>query len=311
MQIELHPLCTLFPRMSGAEFDALKADIVANGLSQPIVLHDGLILDGGNRYHACVDAGVAPSFVEFDGANLVSFVLSANMHRRHLSPGQQAAIVASAQDWSRANSHGGSRQSDQGATLHLDSAASRAAQSGASLRTQKMADSVAKKSPELAKQVAHGEISLPKAVEQLTPRTPAQSAVTGDAPDFGVLLAASTAGAPTAASVSLDDLGADDSLDPMEQLRESEARVEKLQNQVDELTARVRLLSQSDVAAKLIEIESDRDGYRNLSAAHFEKWTKANTDAIKYKKLLDKLCKTAGVEKHGDLFGAITPTVRG
>ena len=170
MSHELHPLCTLFPRVSGAEFDALVADIKANGLMQPIVLHDGMILDGGNRYRACLEAGVEPAFAEFAGENIVSFVLSVNLHRRHLSPGQQAAIVASAQDWAVAHARGGDRRSDQSATLHFDSAKKRAAESGASVRTQKMADKVAKADPELAKQVAHGEISLPKAIEKIDPK---------------------------------------------------------------------------------------------------------------------------------------------
>jgi ParB-like chromosome segregation protein Spo0J len=167
MSYELHPLCTLFPRVDGAEFDALVADVKANGLRQPIVLHDGMILDGGNRYRACVEAGVKPTFVKFDGDNLVSFVLSANLHRRHLSTGQQAAIVASAQDWAKAQRHGGDRKSEQSATLHLDSVAKRAAESGASVRTQKMADKVVKADPALAKRVAHGDVSLPKAVAKV------------------------------------------------------------------------------------------------------------------------------------------------
>jgi len=52
--------------------------------------------------------------------------------------------------------------------LHFDSVEKRAAESGASIRTQKMADKVAKASPDLAKQVAHGEISLPAAVKQVS-----------------------------------------------------------------------------------------------------------------------------------------------
>ncbi len=167
-RLELHPLCTLFPRLSGAEFDALVADIRANGLQQPITVHEGMVLDGGNRYAACLEAGVEPIVQAFDGDDAVSFVLSANLHRRHLSPGQQAAIVASAQDWAVAHGRGGDRRGDQSATLHFDSAQKRAAESGASLRTQKMADKVAKADPELAKQVAHGVVSLPKAVEQIT-----------------------------------------------------------------------------------------------------------------------------------------------
>jgi len=170
--IELHPLCTLFPRLSGNEFESLCADIRENGLRSPIVMHDGMILDGGNRYRACIEAGVDPVFEKFNGGNLVSFVLSVNLHRRHMTPGQQAAIVASAQDWSKAHERGGDRKSDQSATLHFDTSADRAAQSGASLRTQKNADKVAKADPELAKQVAHGKISLPKAIKSITPKKP-------------------------------------------------------------------------------------------------------------------------------------------
>ena len=167
MTYELHPLCTLFPRVEGVEFDALVSDIRANGLRQPIVLHGGMILDGGNRYRACQKAGVEPEFIDFDGDNIVSFVLSANLHRRHLSAGQQAAIVASAQDWAKAQTHGGSRRGGQAATLPVETVAGRAAQSGASERTQRMADKVAKANPDLAKRVAHGEVSLPKAVQQV------------------------------------------------------------------------------------------------------------------------------------------------
>lgn len=146
---------------------ALTADIKANGLRQPITLLDGMILDGGNRYRACLQAGVTPEFVQFVGGNIVSFVLSSNLHRRHMSVGQQAAIVASAQDWSKAQPHGGDRKSDQSAQVHLDTAPKRAAESGASVRTQKKADKVAKANPALAVKVGHGEVSLQAAVDQV------------------------------------------------------------------------------------------------------------------------------------------------
>ena len=167
MNYQLHPLCTLFPRMVGAEFDALCSDIKANGLRSPVVIHDGMILDGGNRYRACLEVGIAPDVVEFDGSNIVSFVLSANLHRRHMTPGQQAAIVASAQDWNKAQSVGNPKLTQKCNVAPLETVADRAAESGSSIRTQKMADKVAKANPELAKQVAHGNISLPKAVAQV------------------------------------------------------------------------------------------------------------------------------------------------
>lgn len=167
MNYELHPLCTLFPRLAEAEFAVLVEDIKENGLREPITLHEGMILDGGNRYRACIEAGVEPEFKEYSGDSIVAYVLSSNLHRRHLSPGQQAAIVASAQDWAKAQTVGNPQLRN---VAQLDTAANRAATSGASHRTQQMADAVAKKSPELAKQVAHGEISLPKALKQISPQ---------------------------------------------------------------------------------------------------------------------------------------------
>lgn len=180
MNYELHPLCTLFPRVTGAEFTALCDDIRANGLRHPIVLHDGMILDGGNRYRACLEVAVEPKFIQHAGGGIVSFVLSANLHRRHLSAGQQAAIVASAQDWAQAQGRGGvgvNQHTSKAATLPVsskDTVADRAAQSGASERTQRMADQVAKADPALARQVAHGEVSLPAAAKQVAKAKPAR-----------------------------------------------------------------------------------------------------------------------------------------
>lgn len=47
------------------------------------------------------------------------------------------AIVASAQDWAKAQPHGGDRRSAQVATLPLETISDRASQSGASERTQR------------------------------------------------------------------------------------------------------------------------------------------------------------------------------
>lgn len=189
----LHPLCELFPRMDGADFEALKADIRANGLHQPIVFYEGQILDGGNRYRACVELDITPAAIEYAGTDPLGFVFSANARRRHLTPGQYAAIVASAQNWELAQARGGdgsNQHSSKAATLPvcsnqpvgqatlpdltqveekvpMQTVADRAAQSGASDRTQRMADKVARADPDLSRQVAHGEISLPQAVRQV------------------------------------------------------------------------------------------------------------------------------------------------
>jgi ParB-like chromosome segregation protein Spo0J len=89
-----HPLCELFPAMEGAAFDELVASIKENGLQEPIVLLDDAILDGRNRYNACLAAGINPPFVRFRGDDPVRFVLAANVHRRHLNDSQRAMLAA-------------------------------------------------------------------------------------------------------------------------------------------------------------------------------------------------------------------------
>lgn len=90
-----HPVADLFPRMSDAALNELAADIKANGLREPIWMHDGQIIDGRNRYTACTKAGVKPSFREWDGkGDLTTFVVSLNLHRRHLNESQRAMVAA-------------------------------------------------------------------------------------------------------------------------------------------------------------------------------------------------------------------------
>jgi hypothetical protein len=167
MKFELHPLSALFPRMKGKEFEALVSDIKTNGLRNPIVTFDGMILDGGNRYEACLAAGVKPNMTEYKGDNIVTYVMSANFHRRHLSTGQQAAIVASATDWAKAQTVG--RPGNAEALPHLSTVSERAKVSGATERTQRDADKLMRENPKAAAQVAKGEKSLYQAVKESKP----------------------------------------------------------------------------------------------------------------------------------------------
>jgi len=94
--LKFHPLADLFPLMEGAEFDALVADIKKNGLHYPIVLYDGKILDGRNRYRACLAAGFEPATRNGDHhiGDPAAFVTSRNIHRRHLTAEQKRALIA-------------------------------------------------------------------------------------------------------------------------------------------------------------------------------------------------------------------------
>lgn len=92
--IQFHPIANIFPMMTGDEFDALVADIAENGQREPIYTHDNQIIDGRNRYNACLKLGLKPILREWDGrGSLVSFVVSLNLHRRHLTSSQRAVIA--------------------------------------------------------------------------------------------------------------------------------------------------------------------------------------------------------------------------
>lgn len=95
-QYKFHPYADLFPLMEGDEFDELVADIKANGLRDLIITtENGLILDGRNRYRACLVAKVDAQFgTREDDGKLLEFVISKNMRRRHLTTSQRSMIAA-------------------------------------------------------------------------------------------------------------------------------------------------------------------------------------------------------------------------
>jgi ParB-like chromosome segregation protein Spo0J len=93
LRLEFHPLSNTFPMMPEDELAEMIADIRKNGLQQPIVLFEGQILDGRNRYLAGLKAGVALRTAEYEGSDPMAFVVSANLHRRHLTQAQKKEVI--------------------------------------------------------------------------------------------------------------------------------------------------------------------------------------------------------------------------
>ena len=130
--LEFHPLANLFPLIEGEAFAELVADVKVHGIRERIRILDGKILDGRNRYRAGIAAGVInPEAPAHDGIGMQSWcllflpeegdpldwVLSKNLHRRHLDESQRAALGARLETLM----HGGARR-DQDATLQLNRA---------------------------------------------------------------------------------------------------------------------------------------------------------------------------------------------
>ena len=92
-EYEFHELCLLFPEADEMTIEEMSYDIQKNGLTDPVVLYEGKILDGRNRYLACRKAGLQPRTVEYTGKDPLSFVISKNLHRRHLTNAQKAMMA--------------------------------------------------------------------------------------------------------------------------------------------------------------------------------------------------------------------------
>jgi len=90
----IHPAADLFPMVEGDEFRDLCADVKERGLAQPITIWtDGTLLDGRNRLMACYETNQEVLIDEYLGTDPVQFSISANLHRRHLNPGQRAVVA--------------------------------------------------------------------------------------------------------------------------------------------------------------------------------------------------------------------------
>ena len=92
-ELDFHPAANIFPLMTDAEYAALVSDIAEHGQREAIWLHDGMVLDGRNRLLACNELGIVPEFREYTGDDLQAFVVSLNLHRRHLTREQRDEVI--------------------------------------------------------------------------------------------------------------------------------------------------------------------------------------------------------------------------
>lgn len=92
-ELEYHELANMFPMIEGEYFERLREDIQNHGQQEPIRLYEGKIIDGRNRYKACLKLNIEPNVEEYTGDSPVSYILSLNLHRRHLTSSQLAAYL--------------------------------------------------------------------------------------------------------------------------------------------------------------------------------------------------------------------------
>lgn len=114
-----HQYADLFPMMATVDIARLADDIRENGLADPIVTYEGKILDGRNRYQACLMAEVEPRFAEYEGTTPLVFVVSHNLHRRHLNESQRGMVGARLANLGKGNPTGANQHSGGNSAIAL------------------------------------------------------------------------------------------------------------------------------------------------------------------------------------------------
>jgi len=175
----VHSAAAIFPLMTPEQIKELGLDILRKGQGRPVTTHRGQVVDGRNRLLACRWAEVPPRYVEWEGEGLiVEWVVSENLHRRHLTDQQRAVVAvnvekayaAEAAERSHSNllQNQGSTDGINGATREAagrsaDKAAKVLNVSAASVKRAKRV--LEKADPALAEAAASGAVSLSAAAE--------------------------------------------------------------------------------------------------------------------------------------------------
>jgi len=96
-QFKAHPAADIFPLLEGKPFDELVQSIKDHGQLELIGVLIGTdqILDGRNRYRACLAAGVEPKwfYKALMGIGPWEYVIVQNLRRRHLTREQAKSIA--------------------------------------------------------------------------------------------------------------------------------------------------------------------------------------------------------------------------
>lgn len=183
--MEFHEVANIFPMMSDDEFNELKRDIQANGQIMPIWVLDDKIVDGRNRYQACIELGIKPLYQNIPGhpdiRALLTFVISANEKRRHLTSGQKAFVALEVERIlaEEAKKRQGTR-TDLDTTLLKDFNNVKPIEKTSSKQAARIAKTnhhyvidakkIEREAPELKEAVMAGTMTLPQAKHQLKER---------------------------------------------------------------------------------------------------------------------------------------------
>lgn len=173
-EVKIHEMADAFPLPEGNEFEQLKSSIEAEGQQVPVIMHNGVLLDGRSRWRACRELGRMVKHVEWHGPGTVEeMILATNLWRRHLTTGQKAAIAVKllpsielqADERSKAG-----KAADPSAKLHQGRSDELAGKKvGVSGRTVAKAKMIFDASAEIFNKLFTGELTLAQAQRKIKP----------------------------------------------------------------------------------------------------------------------------------------------
>lgn len=161
--ISRHPLSAAWGDMPEDEFIALVEDVRENGQRDPIVLFEGMVLDGWHRHRACTSLSIDCASIELAAdQDPVALVISRNACRRSLNAGQKALAIVQCKSWAPRGRPG--PKSAPGADFSTTTEMADGV--GVSTRTIEQAKEVlATATPEVQAAVRQGKVSLKRAVD--------------------------------------------------------------------------------------------------------------------------------------------------
>lgn len=162
-----HDIVDAFPAIDPEELKALDKDIAEHGVKVPVLVWNGMIVDGRHRVTLADKHKKRLKFETFKGSELemIDEVFRRNFLRRHLTSSQRAAAVV---DFERRRSEvrvaAGRPKNDDTTPTTQDMAD----MSGTNRTYISQARAVADSDPKLLGKVMSGDVTLPEAVEQVT-----------------------------------------------------------------------------------------------------------------------------------------------
>jgi len=159
----IHPVAKLFPLMEENQYKGLLQSIKETGQQETIkLLADGTLVDGRNRLLALAELGLVCTSQIVEPKDVTSWIVNANLHRRHLTSGQRAMIAEELCTLQ----HGTNQFSNRGlprVELLPETLQTAAKKMDVARASVSMARDVRKHAPELVDEVKSGSKSLKSA----------------------------------------------------------------------------------------------------------------------------------------------------